>query len=551
MSSLMAIRCSRAQKIVTTGSLLHVRSSFPRPSSQFAFIHSSGNKNLSTSAAPSDYYQNHQPVAPHPPQQQAYPPQQRPYPPQQQPHSPPGFDSQRFQNQTNTNQRYPQNHNQWNPQNPQRGGGGNNYQNPQRGGAGNNYQNHGQYQSVQPNQYYPQQQPNSSNQITNQMNKQSNEIVPPVEEVMRLCKLRKYKDAIELLDKGAMPDGECFTLLFDSCANLKSLEHAKKVHDHFLRSRFRPDPKLNNLVIRMFGECRSVTNAKRVFDHMADKNMDSWHLMMRVYSENGMGDDALHLFEEMTKQGLKPNEDTFLSVFFACSNVVDSVKEAFLYFDSMENEHGISPREEHYLGLLDVLGKSGLLVEAEEFVRGLPFEPTADFWGAMRNYARLHGDIGLEDYAEEMMVDLDPSKAVTNKIPTPPPKSFRETNMIASKSRILEFRSLTLYKDEAKEMAAKRGPSYVPDTRQVLHDIDEEAKEQALLCHSERLAIAYGIISTPPRMSLRIIKNLRVCVDCHNFIKILSKIVARELVVRDNKRFHHFRDGKCSCGDYW
>ncbi|CAN0923230.1 Pentatricopeptide repeat-containing protein At2g15690, mitochondrial [Linum grandiflorum] len=76
---------------------------------------------------------------------------------------------------------------------------------------------------------------------------------------------------------------------------------------------------------------------------------------------------------------------------------------------------------------------------------------------------------------------------------------------------------------------------YVPDTRYVLHDIDQEAKEQSLLYHSERLAIAYGLIST----------------DCHNAIKIMSKIVGRELIVRDNKRFHHFRGGKCSCGDYW
>ena len=123
--------------------------------------------------------------------------------------------------------------------------------------------------------------------------------------------------------------------------------------------------------------------------------------------------------------------------------------------------------------------------------------------------------------------------------------------MLASKSRILEFRNLTFYKDEAMEMAAKKEAVYVPDTRCVLHDIDEEAKEQALLYHSWKLEIAYGIRCTPPRKSLNIIKDLRVCNDCHNFIKIMSKIIGRTLIVRDNKRFHHFSDGKCSCGDYW
>ncbi|XP_010467317.1 PREDICTED: pentatricopeptide repeat-containing protein At2g15690-like [Camelina sativa] len=554
MSSLMVIRSARTQKIVTIGSLLQVRSSFPRLSSQF---HCSGTlnslpiRNLSTSAATNDYYQN--PPSGSPSQQQ------RPYPPPQ------SFDSQGYQNQTKTNQRVPQNPNQWSQQNPQYGGNRPQYggqrpqyggQRPQYGGPRPQYQNQNVQQSPQSQYYPPQQQqqqpPRSSNQVPNQMNQQRNEVAatPSVEEVMSLCQRRLYKDAIELLDKGAMPDRDCFVMLFESCANLKSLEHSKKVHDHFLQSKFRGDPKLNNIVISMFGECSSVTDAKRVFDHMVDKDMDSWHLMMRAYSDNGMGDDALHLFEEMAKQGLKPNEETFLSVFLACATV-GGIKEAFLHFDSMKNEYGIAPSTEHYLGVLGVLGKCGHLVEAEQYIRDLPFEPTAEFWEAMRNYARLHGDIDLEDYTEELMVDLDPSKAVTNKIPTPPPKSFKETNMVASKSRILEFRNLTFYKDEAKEMAAKKGVVYVPDTRFVLHDIDQEAKEQALLYHSERLAIAYGIICTPPRKTLTIIKNLRVCGDCHNFIKIMSKIIGRELIVRDNKRFHHFKDGKCSCGDYW
>ncbi|XVF45153.1 hypothetical protein PTKIN_Ptkin02bG0182200 [Pterospermum kingtungense] len=156
----------------------------------------------------------------------------------------------------------------------------------------------------------------------------------------------------------------------------------------------------------------------------------------------------------------------------------------------------------------------------------LPFEPNAEVWEALRNYARIHGDVDLEDYAEELMVDLDPSKAVAGKIPMPPPK----------KRTVLR---------------AMKGGGYVPDTRYVLHDIDQEAKEQALLYHSERLAIAFGLISTPARQTLRIIKNLRVCGDCHNAIKIISRIVGRKLIIRDNKRFHHFKDGLCSCGDYW
>jgi hypothetical protein len=128
--------------------------------------------------------------------------------------------------------------------------------------------------------------------------------------------------------------------------------------------------------------------------------------------------------------------------------------------------------------------------------------------------------------------------------------------MLEEKNRVSEYRCNMPYKEEG-DMKLRgltgqmREAGYVPDTRYVLHDIDEEEKEKALQYHSERLAIAYGLISTPPRTTLRIIKNLRICGDCHNAIKIMSKIVGRELIVRDNKRFHHFKDGKCSCGDYW
>nr|XP_015889096.2 pentatricopeptide repeat-containing protein DWY1, chloroplastic-like [Ziziphus jujuba var. spinosa] len=99
---------------------------------------------------------------------------------------------------------------------------------------------------------------------------------------------------------------------------------------------------------------------------------------------------------------------------------------------------------------------------------------------------------------------------------------------------IRDFEKLKCLKGQIREAG------YVADTRYVLHDIDQEAKEQALQYHSERLAIAYGLISTPPRTTLRIMKNLRICDDCHNAIKIMSKFAGWELIVRDKNTFNGF-----------
>ncbi|XP_077210739.1 pentatricopeptide repeat-containing protein At2g15690, mitochondrial-like [Tasmannia lanceolata] len=373
-------------------------------------------------------------------------------------------------------------------------------------------------------------------------------VLAPGEDLISLCREGKIREAIDVLGQGFAADPRSFFALLSVCGESKLLEEGKKIHDFVVRSPFRADIQINNKMIEMYGKCGSMNGARHVFDRMPERNLDSWNLMISGFASNGQGDDGLQLFEQMLKLGLRPDGETFLGVLSACASV-EAVEEGFIHFDSMKKDHGIAPGIEHYLGMIDVLGKSGHVIEAEEFIEKLPFEPTAAIWEALMNFARIHGDIEIEDRAEELLVGLDPSRAIT-KIPTPPPKRRFGINMLEGKNRVGEYRAAIIPKSDEKSGQMKQ-MGYVPDTRYVLHDIDQEAKEQALLYHSERLAIAYGLISTPARTPLRIIKNLRVCGDCHNAIKIMSKIVGRELIVRDNKRFHHFKDGKCSCGDYW
>lgn len=99
------------------------------------------------------------------------------------------------------------------------------------------------------------------------------------------------------------------------------------------------------------------------------------------------------------------------------------------------------------------------------------------------------------------------------------------------------------------EQMAREG--HVPNTEDVFQDIEEDHKSYVLCGHSEKLAIVFGIISTPAGTKIRVMKNLRVCIDCHTVTKFISKLADREIVVRDANRFHHFKDGNCSCGDFW
>ncbi|KAK9994758.1 hypothetical protein SO802_024461 [Lithocarpus litseifolius] len=105
---------------------------------------------------------------------------------------------------------------------------------------------------------------------------------------------------------------------------------------------------------------------------------------------------------------------------------------------------------------------------------------------------------------------------------------------------------------ELNQLASKiKELGYVPDTDFVLHDVENELKEQYLFQHSEKIAVAFGLIGVSQPKPIRVFKNLRVCGDCHTAIKFISMARGREIVVRDSNRFHHFKNGTCSCNDYW
>ncbi|RXI06046.1 hypothetical protein DVH24_018088 [Malus domestica] len=278
----------------------------------------------------------------------------------------------------------------------------------------------------------------------------------------------------------------------------------------------------------MYWRCGSMRDARKLFDRMRERSMGLWHSMISGYAVNGQGDEGLLLFQQMRNSGLKPDKETFLVVLVACASA-EAVDEGYALFESMTNKYEIVPEIQHYLGLTDGLGKSGHLNEVEEFIEKMPFEPNVEVWEALRNFAQIHGDIELEDLAEDLLVTN------ANKIPLPPRKKHSEINMLEEKNKVSEYRSTN---EEYEKLQGLKGQMREAG---YLHDIDQEAKERALQYHSEHLAIAYGLISTPSRQTLRIIKNLRTCGDCHN---AMSKIVGRELIVRDNKRFHHFRDGE-------
>jgi hypothetical protein len=246
----------------------------------------------------------------------------------------------------------------------------------------------------------------------------------------------------------------------------------------------------------------------------------------------------------------------------------------------MKDVDKIIPTLSHYACMVDLFGRAGLLQEAQEFIEKMPIEPDVVTWGSLLSACRVHKNIDLGKVAAERLLLLEPENSgaysalanlysacgkweeaakIRKSMKDGRVKKEQGFSWIEVKHKVHVFGVedgthpekneiyMTMKKiwDEIKKMG------YVPDTASVLHDLEEEVKEQILRHHSEKLAIAFGLISTPDKTTLRIMKNLRVCNDCHTAIKFISKLVGREIIVRDTTRFHHFKDGFCSCRDYW
>ncbi|CAJ2659159.1 unnamed protein product [Trifolium pratense] len=393
-----------------------------------------------------------------------------------------------------------------------------------------------------------------------------------LEELDGFCVEGKVKEAVEVLQVLEklhihVDLNRCLQLMHQ-CGKAKSLKEAKVVHKHALQHLSPLKVSTCNRILEMYFECGSVDDAVNVFKNMPEYDLTTWYTMITQLAKNGFAEDSIDIFTQFKESGLKPDGQMFIGVFTACSMLGDT-DEGMLHFESMTRDYGIVPTMAHYVSLVDMIGSIGHLDEALEFIEKIPLEPSVEVWETLMNSSRVHGNTELGDRCAELVEKLDPSRLnekskaglllgetsdlIKNKEPN------KSKNLLEVRSRIHEYRAGdTSHPENDKIYALLRGlrvqmkeAGYIPETRFVLHDIDQEGKEDALLAHSERLAVAYGLLNSSARSSIRIIKNLRVCGDCHTALKIISDLVGRELIIRDAKRFHHFKNGLCSCRDYW
>ncbi|XP_058104817.1 pentatricopeptide repeat-containing protein At2g03880, mitochondrial [Magnolia sinica] len=367
--------------------------------------------------------------------------------------------------------------------------------------------------------------------------------------------------------------------VLSACAGLTLLEFGRQVHAIFVRSGFRSSPSIDNSLVTMYAKCGCIEDAHQVFDLMMIRDVVSWTALLVGYAQNGRGKESIHLYDRMLESRTKPDYVTFIGLLFACSHA-GLVEDGRRYFESMHKVHGISPGSEHYACMIDLLGRAGKMDEAEGLLNRMTVEPDATVWKALLAACRVHGNMELGERAAWNLFELEPRNAVpyillsniysaaqrwdkaakirrlmkAKGVSKEPGCSWMEVNstvhafMVEDRSHP---RTAEIYSKVDEIMILIKEAGYMPDTNFALHDVDEEGKEIGLAYHSEKLAVAFGLLSVPLEAPIRIVKNLRVCGDCHTALKLISKVFERRIVMRDANCFHHFSEGRCSCRDYW
>ncbi|XP_073016255.1 pentatricopeptide repeat-containing protein At5g39680 [Primulina eburnea] len=393
----------------------------------------------------------------------------------------------------------------------------------------------------------------------------------------------RFEEALKQLAhmdlEDVVPNEYTFAVLLNSCAGLSAVGCGKLLHARVEKIGMNYYTNVGNAVIYMYSRCGLIEDAQIAFRHILFPDVISWNSMISGCSNHGLGEEALTVFQQMLAAKRRPNYVTFVGVLSACASL-GRVDEGFYYMDHMMPEIGIEPGLEHYTCIVGLLCRSGRLDEADNFMRSKPIRWDVVAWRTLLNACYVHRNYGLGKRVAEIVLHMNPNDVGTyilmsnlhakakrwdkvvvvrkvtrqRKIKKEPGLSWIEirndTHIFVSDDN-KHVESVQIRENVNKLLDEIKSLGYLPDTASELHDVEDEQKEDYLSYHSEKLAISYGLMKTPPGTPIRVIKNLRMCDDCHSAAKYISKATKRMIIVRDVQRFHHFRDGSCSCADYW
>ncbi|CAH8351102.1 unnamed protein product [Eruca vesicaria subsp. sativa] len=384
---------------------------------------------------------------------------------------------------------------------------------------------------------------------------------------------------IKMQEEGVSPNSATISTLLRALGYLSLLLNGKEVHCFCLKNNLIRDAYVATALVDMYTRSGDLRSASEVFCGIENKPVASWNCMIMGYAMFGQGQEGIAVFNRMLEAGMEPDAITFTSVLSVCKNS-GLVREGWEYFDLMRSRYGVTPSIEHCSCMVDMLGRSGYLDEAWDFIQTMPLKPDATIWGAFLSSCKIHRDLELAEVAWKRLQVLEPHNSANYMIMINLYSSMNRwedverirDSMRSQRVRVQDLWSWIqidqrvhvfhaegkahpdegeIYFEMYKLVSEMKRSGYVPETRCIHQNVSEAEKEKLLMGHTEKLAITYGLIKKKGLDPIRVVKNTSICSDCHTVAKYITVLRNREIILQEGSRIHHFREGKCSCNDSW
>ncbi|XP_042020720.1 pentatricopeptide repeat-containing protein At5g48910-like [Salvia splendens] len=395
----------------------------------------------------------------------------------------------------------------------------------------------------------------------------------------RVGKVNEALEVFRAMQKGGVePDEVTMVSVISACAMAGALDLGKWLHMFIDKNGIKNDLEVSTALVSMYAKCGCIEKARAVFEAMPVRDAKAWSSMIVGFAITGMAKEALDLFERMGEAQVEPNQVTLIGVLSACAHG-GLVAEGRKYWLSMLN-CGMEPSMEHYGCMVDLFCRANKAEEAYEFVASMPIAPNPAIWRTLVVSFKKNKMFHKGEEVAKQLIQLEPHNAenyillsslyasmsdwvkmssVRRQMRDKRIKAVPGCSSIEINGHVHEFVVGDWSHPEAKAITEfirvvsgrVQASGHEPWIASVLLNLGDREKLDALWEHSERLAIAYGLLKTKAPVTIRVVKNLRVCEDCHEVTKTISKLYNREIVVRDRIRFHKFANGVCSCQDFW
>ncbi|WOL03595.1 pentatricopeptide repeat-containing protein [Canna indica] len=385
----------------------------------------------------------------------------------------------------------------------------------------------------------------------------------------------------ELLGLERKPEQFILSSVMTVCSHLGLLRIGEQLHGYAMKLGFANFTVCGNSLIDMYTKIGDLSASIKTYQDIGSLDDFSWSVMISSYALHGSARDGLMLFEKMKDCRVVPNHFTFLAVLTACSHG-GFLDEGFRYYESMSAEYGLAPNSKHCACIIDLLGRAGRIADAWDFLllrSGFSKDPI--LWHALLRACVIYGDIESAIHIGERLLIMEPLSATSYM------QLYNMYMDVGKISLAMRTRGLMWERGVNKETGlcwieiGASFDSFVTNSGhhphmdaiyEKLQDIllhikmkkgnfglkileleyqSKKWRESLMNSHIELLAVALGMTKLPESVPIRVMKNQRVCRECHFMLKLFSEIEKREIIVRDPVQFHHFSWGSCTCSDYW